>query len=60
MSDVEKTEFELPEGFAAKAPSPVDAHAQADEHDIERSLRPKSINEFIGQPKVRELSLIHI
>ena len=54
MSDVEKTEFELPEGFAAKAASPVDAHAQADEHDIERSLRPKSINEFIGQPKVRE------
>nr|WP_272508578.1 Holliday junction branch migration DNA helicase RuvB [Corynebacterium pilbarense] len=44
----------MPEGFAAKAPSPVDAHAQADEHDIERSLRPKSINEFIGQPKVRE------
>lgn len=54
MSDVEKTEFELPEGFAAKPPPPVDAHAQADEHDIERSLRPKSINEFIGQPKVRE------
>jgi len=54
VSDVEKTEFELPEGFAAKPPSPVDAHAQADEHDIERSLRPKSINEFIGQPKVRE------
>nr|WP_289624547.1 Holliday junction branch migration DNA helicase RuvB [Corynebacterium afermentans] len=44
----------MPEGFAAKAPSPVDAHAQADEHDLERSLRPKSINEFIGQPKVRE------
>ena len=54
MSNVEKTEFELPDGFAAKPPSPVDAHAQADEHDIERSLRPKSINEFIGQPKVRE------
>nr|WP_202032165.1 MULTISPECIES: Holliday junction branch migration DNA helicase RuvB [Corynebacterium] len=44
----------MPDGFAAKPPSPVDAHAQADEHDIERSLRPKSINEFIGQPKVRE------
>ena len=54
MSDVEKTEFELPEGFAARGPSPIDAHAQADEHDVERSLRPKSINEFIGQPKVRE------
>ena len=59
MSDVEKTEFDLPEGFAANVPSPVDAHAQADEHDIERSLRPKSIDEFIGQPKVREqLSLV--
>ena len=54
MSDVEKTEFALPDGFAAKPSSPVDAHAQADEHDIERSLRPKSIKEFIGQPKVRE------
>ena len=54
MSDVEKTEFELPEGFAVRGPSPIDAHAQADEHDVERSLRPKSINEFIGQPKVRE------
>ena len=54
MSDGENTECALPEGFAAKPPSPVDAHAQADEHDIERSLRPKSINEFIGQPKVRE------
>lgn len=54
MSDVEKTEFELPEGFAAEPSSPVDAHAQADEHDIERSLRPKSLGEFIGQPKVRE------
>lgn len=54
MSDVEKTEFELPEGFAARGPSPIDAHAQADEHDVERSLRPKSINEFIGQPKVRD------
>ena len=59
MSDVEKTEFQLPEGFSAKAPSPVDANVQADEHDIERSLRPKSIQEFIGQPKVREqLSLV--
>ena len=35
MSDVEKTEFQLPEGFSAKAPSPVDANVQADEHDIE-------------------------
>ena len=52
MSDVEKTEFELPEGFAANNASPVDAHVQTDEHDIERSLRPKSLGEF--------LSLIHI
>ena len=54
MSDVEKTEFELPEGFAANNASPVDAHVQTEEHDIERSLRPKSLGEFIGQPKVRE------
>ncbi len=54
MSDVEKTEFELPEGFAALGPSPVDANATSEERDIERSLRPKSIDEFIGQPKVRE------
>ncbi len=57
MSDVEKTEFKLPEGLAVPGPratSPVNAQAQADEHDVERSLRPKSIEEFIGQPKVRE------
>lgn len=54
MSDVERTEFELPAGYARPVDSPVDAQAQADERDVEKTLRPKSINEFIGQPKVRE------
>ena len=63
MSDVERTEFSLPEGLDATAPPSrnldVDASEQQGEHDIERSLRPKSLDEFIGQPKVREqLSLV--
>ena len=63
MSDVERTEFQLPEGLAdPSAPQrnlDIDASEQVGEHDIERSLRPKSIEEFIGQPKVREqLSLV--
>ena len=69
MSDVERTEFQLPESMAAPGgaqPSgglrrndAVEAEVQVGEHDIERSLRPKSIDEFIGQPKVREqLSLV--
>lgn len=78
MSDVERTEFQLPEDLAAQAAGaglgggpgaggprlrPEDSNvnpAELDgERDIERSLRPKSIEEFIGQPKVREqLSLV--
>lgn len=63
MSDIERTEFNLSESVdAAHAPqrnSDVDATAHSEEHDIERSLRPKSLEEFIGQPKVREqLSLV--
>ena len=70
MSDVERTEFELPADLARKAEgaptgmetqhnADVDGHAHAGEQDLERSLRPKSIDEFIGQPKVREqLSLV--
>ncbi|MCT1452317.1 Holliday junction branch migration DNA helicase RuvB [Corynebacterium sp. p3-SID1145] len=54
MSDVEKTEFELPPDLARQANSPVDATEQTGEQDFEKSLRPKSIDEFIGQPKVRE------
>ncbi|MTD91414.1 Holliday junction DNA helicase RuvB [Corynebacterium sp. HMSC056F09] len=63
MSDVERTEFKLPEGMDLSSPpqrnQDVDATEQQGEHDIERSLRPKSLDEFIGQPKVREqLSLV--
>lgn len=59
MSDVEKTEFTLPDGFVRREESPINAAAQAEDTDIEKSLRPKSIDEFIGQPKVREqLSLV--
>lgn len=67
MSDVERTEFKLPDDLAAQAAAAsaagipatnrnadVDAFEQPGEHDIERSLRPKSLAEFIGQPKVRE------
>lgn len=54
MSDVEKTEFELPPDLARQLNSPVDATEQTGEQDYEKSLRPKSIDEFIGQPKVRE------
>ena len=59
MSDVEKTEFTLPDGFVGREESPINTAAQAEDTDIEKSLRPKSIDEFIGQPKVREqLSLV--
>jgi len=63
MSDIERTEFNLPEGMSkaheSQHNSDVEATAHAEEHDIERSLRPKSLTEFIGQPKVREqLSLV--
>ena len=54
MADVEKTEFQLPEGYARREDSPVGAKAQPEEHDVEKTLRPKSLGEFIGQPKVRE------
>ncbi|MEX3503893.1 Holliday junction branch migration DNA helicase RuvB [Corynebacterium sp. LK2510] len=54
MSDVEKTEFSLPAGYARPDASIVDATVNAEERDVEKSLRPKSITEFIGQPKVRE------
>lgn len=54
MAKVEKTEFrvEQPE-------SVVDAHALPEEQAAEISLRPKSLSEFIGQPKVRnQLELV--
>lgn len=59
MSDVEKTEFVLPPEAGRAVDSPVSSHAQTEEHDVEKTLRPKSLGEFIGQPKVREqLSLV--
>lgn len=53
MSDVEKTEFTLPAGYNRER-SAASVEARAEEHDVEKTLRPKSIDEFIGQPKVRE------
>lgn len=68
MSDVERTEFELPPAMKAQLSggsrlradnSEVNPAELDGERDIERSLRPKSIDEFIGQPKVRQqLSLV--
>lgn len=65
MSNVEKTEFRLPPGYPAAQStqsnqqqrprsSDVDANLQVDEADSEVSLRPRSLSEFIGQPKVRD------
>ncbi len=58
MSDIEKTEFQLPPDMQRKASraddAPVDPQEQADDRDVEKTLRPKALDEFIGQPKVRE------
>ena len=67
MSDVERTEFEIPGGIPPRrnggqgraADTNVDANLKPDEYDAEVTLRPKSLTEFIGQPKVRDqLSLV--
>lgn len=63
MSDVEKTEFQLPEDLTQPAGRAEDAavnpQVQPQEHDGERALRPRSLEEFIGQPKVRgQLDLV--
>lgn len=53
MSDMERTEFALPED------RDVDTRLQVGEQDAETTLRPRSLDEFIGQQKVREqLSLV--
>lgn len=39
---------------ARKDVSPVNASAQPEDAGMELSLRPKSLSEFIGQPKVKE------
>ncbi|WP_448850862.1 Holliday junction branch migration DNA helicase RuvB [Corynebacterium sp. 335C] len=66
MSDVERTEFNLAGGGPAPAVPgggfrnpDVDPSAQAAEADAELNLRPKSLEEFIGQSKVRgQLDLV--
>lgn len=63
MSDIERTEFQLPEETVVSRGRPkgslVEPQGTVDERDIERSLRPKSLDEFIGQPKVRaQLGLV--
>ena len=62
---VERTEFDIPAPAGQLSQqrlagnSAVDAAAHTADVDMETSLRPKSLNEFIGQQKVREqLSLV--
>lgn len=61
---IERTEFRLPpdsdRGMGAHAGSgELAPGALSGEADLERSVRPKSLDEFIGQQKVREqLSLV--
>ena len=70
MNDVERTEFEIPGGIpprrtggtggAGRGPdASVDVNVQPEDVEAEVTLRPKSLDEFIGQPKVRDqLSLV--
>ena len=67
MGDVERTEFEIPGGIPPRRTSgtgrdpdtSVDATIQPDDVEAEVTLRPRSLDEFIGQPKVRDqLSLV--
>ncbi len=63
MSDIEKTEYAVPAGAPSSAShgrgrSPVGStlspEATEDERRTEKNLRPKSLDEFIGQQKVRQ------
>lgn len=60
MSDVEKTEFQLPAELSGREPNPaLNPQVQPQEQDNESTLRPRSLDEFIGQPKVRgQLDLV--
>ncbi|NMB21786.1 MAG: Holliday junction branch migration DNA helicase RuvB [Corynebacterium sp.] len=64
MGDVERTEFEIPGGIPPRRTgrdpeTSVDANVQPDDVEAEVTLRPRSLDEFIGQPKVRDqLSLV--
>lgn len=60
MSDVEKTEFQLPPELRGRESNPaLNPQVQPQEQDSESTLRPRSLDEFIGQPKVRgQLDLV--
>ncbi|APT90680.1 ATP-dependent DNA helicase RuvB [Corynebacterium sphenisci DSM 44792] len=59
MGDIESTEFNLAGGGGAGRERPVDPGPLEAERAAEVTLRPKSLDEFIGQPKVRgQLDLI--
>ena len=38
----------------------ISSQAKMDEDVIDRAIRPKLLADYVGQPQVRELSLIHI
>ncbi|KLN41057.1 Holliday junction DNA helicase RuvB [Corynebacterium diphtheriae bv. gravis str. ISS 4746] len=61
MANIEKTEFHVPAPVSAAGNqksslgnADVDARLQSNEGEVETSLRPRSLDEFIGQPKVRD------
>lgn len=61
MGDVERTEFSLPDmaggtgmGNTGGVNPDLSSAEVPGDSDVETSLRPKSLQEFIGQPKVRQ------
>jgi len=57
VSDMERTEFALPEDL--QLDREVDMRMQPGEQESETTLRPRNLDEFIGQQKVRsQLSLV--
>ncbi|WP_368919272.1 Holliday junction branch migration DNA helicase RuvB [Corynebacterium diphtheriae] len=61
MANIEKTEFHVPAPVSVAGNqksslgnADVDARLQSNEGEVETSLRPHSLDEFIGQPKVRD------
>ncbi len=57
MRDVERTEFALPDDL--QRDREVDMRMQPEEQESETTLRPRNLDEFIGQRKVRDqLSLV--
>ena len=51
MSDMERTEFRLPDGFDVDRD--VDTRLQAGEQESETTLRPKNLDEFIAYARMR-------